>query len=552
MARGRDLFFETLKALGVEYLFGNPGTTELPLIDGCTVHPEVKYVTALHEGIAVAMAMGYARASGRVGVANLHVAPGLAHGLSNLYNAHRAGIPLVVTAGQQDTRLTALDPILTADLVEMARPFTKWAYEVRHIDEWPVVLQRAFKIALAPPAGPVFLSLPADVMLAETEARALPVTRVGAAVLGDEQELRRAAELLATARNPVIVAGDGVGLSGAWDELVALSEALGASVYTEPLSTLANFPNGHPHWAGQLASSPGPMRATFTGVDVAFLCGFTTQAPVAFHDGGGPLIPPEVQCIFLHDNPWEIGKNQYGAAAILGQVKRSLGRLVEILAGMEKGEVAARIQAARERGARRREDWQRQLDAVREQTPIAPVFVAAELGTLIPPEGVLVSETVSNTPPFVNLVPTRDPLGYWAGKGGGLGHAASAALGYRLGAPNRPVVSVVGDGAFLYYPQVLWTAVNAGVPVLYVVLNNTSYRILKQGLKGMGGPWGPEGSYPPGLDITGPDVDFAAMARSYGMEGERVTDPGALRGALERGLAAGRPYLLDVVIDKRI
>src|ERR687885_414720 len=167
MRRGRDLLFEALQAQGVRYVFGNPGTTELPFLDGFTSHPKVTYVEALHEDIAVGMAMGYARLAGTLGAVNLHVAPGLAHGLGNLYSAWQARIPLLVTAGQQHTRLLVQEPILTADLVGMARPFTKWAYEVRFADELPTVLQRTLKEALAPPGGPVFLSLPSDVMLAE-------------------------------------------------------------------------------------------------------------------------------------------------------------------------------------------------------------------------------------------------------------------------------------------------------------------------------------------------------------------------------------------------
>src|ERR671932_1393486 len=212
MRRGRDVLFEALQAQGVRYVFGNPGTTELPILDGFTAHPRVTYVEALHEDIAVAMAMGYARLAGTLGVVNLHVAPGLAHGLGNLYNAWRARIPLLVTAGQQHTRLLIQEPILTADLVGMARPFTKWAYEVRSADELPSVLQRAFKEALAPPSGPVFLSLPADVMLAEVGADVPPprlTAQPAPATRGDDAEIARAAARLVGAERPLIVAGDG-------------------------------------------------------------------------------------------------------------------------------------------------------------------------------------------------------------------------------------------------------------------------------------------------------------------------------------------------------
>lgn len=552
MAKGRDLLFETLEQLGIEYIFGNPGTTELPVIDGCTAHPAVKYVTALHEDIAVGMAMGYARITGKVGVANLHVAPGLAHGLGNLYNAYRAGIPLVVTAGQQHTRLKITEPILTGDLVAMAKPFTKWSYEVQNIEEWPVVLQRAFKAAMTPPTGPVFLSLPSDVMLAETADKALPVTRLRAQVHAVEEEVAKAVSILLEAKKPLLVVGDGVGLAGGWQEAAALAERIGAPVYTEALSTLDNFPNQHPLYAGVVPAAPAPMRSLFADADVAILCGFTAQMPVAYFDEAGPIIPPGLKLIFIHENPWEIAKNQSADAALLGDVKRSLAMLDEGLATGAPQRLAERTRMVQEQVAQRRRRLQAQAATEWDQEPISILRLATEVGNLMPADGVLVVEAISNTAPFANLVPSRDPLGWWAGKGGGLGHGAAAALGIKMGAPDRPVINVVGDGTFLYYPQVLWTAVNQHLPVLFVILNNTSYRILKQGLRGMGGPWGPEGSYPPGMDITDPDVDFAGLARSFGMEGERVTDPSALRAALQRGLVANRPFLLDVAIDKRL
>jgi benzoylformate decarboxylase len=552
--RGRDLLFEAMEHLGIQYLFGNPGTTELPVIDGCTAHPAVQYVTALHEDIAVAIAMGYARATGKVGVVNLHVAPGLAHGLGNLYNAWRASIPILVTAGQQETGLQLQEPILTGNLAEMARPYTKWSYEVKRVQDLPMALQRAFKEAMSPPAGPVFLSLPADVMLAETGADMPPITRVGTRFAGDPAAITTAAAILARAERPIIVAGDGVGLSGAWTELADLAERIGAPVFTEGLSTLANFSTRHPNFAGPLPASPA-MRGVLADADVLFLCGVSSQAPTAYYDGGGPLVPASATVVALHHNPWELGKNQYAAAAILGDVQRSLVQLNREMAGQPGPGptlLAERVRAVRAQSGARRERWQEQAALGRAATPIAAAHVAAELAAVWPQAGVLASEAISNNASFVNLVDFPEPLALYHGKGGGLGHAMGAALGIKLGDPARTVVSVVGDGTFLYYPQVLWTAASLGIHVLFVVLNNQSYRILKQGLKGMGGPWGPPGTYPPGLDISAPAMDFAAMAGLYGVAGERVTEPGQVRSALERGLSASGPYLLDVVIDRSV
>jgi len=297
--KGRDIFFAYLEHNGVPFLFGNPGTTELPLVDGCNDHPAVRYVMALHEDIAVAMAMGYARASGRVGVVNLHVAPGLGHGMGNLYNAFRAGTPLIVTAGQQHTRLVVHDPILTADLAAMARPFTKWSYDVRFVEELPTVMQRAFKEATTAPTGPVFISLPMDVLLETVNFDPPVAASTIASTIADPKAVAHAARVLADATHPMIVAGDGVGLSCAWPEVVAIAERLGAPVYTEQYSTIWNFPSDHPHFAGPMPNQAVAMRQRFEGVDVALLAGFTAQAPVARFDEKGSLIPPSVQIVVI-------------------------------------------------------------------------------------------------------------------------------------------------------------------------------------------------------------------------------------------------------------
>ena len=349
MLRGRDLVFELLEQQAIPFLFGNPGTTELPLVDGCNDHTSVQYVMALHEDIAVGMAMGFARASGKLGVVNLHVAPGLAHGLGNLYNAWRARVPLLVTAGQQDTRLVIQEPILTGDLVDMARPFTKWAYEVRTPSDLPLALQRAYKEALSPPTGPVFLSLPSDVMLAPTSDCLARIRVPGGGTRGDEAELARAAALLAGAENPLIVSGDGIGLADAWPELVTIAERIGAPVFTEGLPGVWNFPNTHPQWRGILPDTASGFRTAFDGVDVALLCGFSSQAPLAIFDGQGPLIPQHVQTIALHDDPWQIGKNQPVAAGIQGDVKLNLAALLAALRATSQPRTALSAAARRRR-----------------------------------------------------------------------------------------------------------------------------------------------------------------------------------------------------------
>jgi benzoylformate decarboxylase len=548
----RDIFFEFLEDQGIPYIFGNPGTTELPLVDGCGDHPSVRYVLSLHEDVAVAQAMGYARASGKIGVVNLHVAPGLAHGLGNVYNAYRARVPLLVTAGQHHTGLMVQDPILTADLAEMARPFSKWAYEVTLREELPIALQRALKELTTPPYGPVFLSLPMNLLLEEYSG--FPAAKVSqlADIVAAQSGVERAAEVLAGARRPLILSGDGVGHAGAWAEVVALAEALGAEVCTEGYSTLWNFPTEHPLFAGPMPNLATEMRRRFDHVDALVMCGVTSQAPVSRYDGGGPLVPWRVRTIAVDDSPWEVGKNQPVEVGLVGDVKRSLRALVDAVqrAPLDAAAIEARADAARQACAQRVRRWQAAVAAARAADHVSATLVAAELRDLLPPDAVFVDETISNRPSFVNVLRFGDPAAYFAANGLSLGYSAAVAVGIKMALPERRVVNVVGDGSLMYYPQALWNAANEETPVLFVVLNNGGYRVLKLIVDRMGGPWGSSGQMPPGLDIEKPGIDFVALARSMGVEGERATTPGELRSALEHGLGAGTPYLVEAVVEE--
>jgi benzoylformate decarboxylase len=551
MSLSCELVLEFLADQGVEYVFGNPGTTELPLVDACEAHPSIRYVLSLHEDVAVAQATGYARASGRIGVVNLHVAPGLAHGLGNLYNAFRARVPLLVTAGQQHTGLMIQEPILTADLAGMVRPFTKWAYEVTRLDELPIALQRAFKVLTTPPYGPVFLSFPMNLLLAEHAG--LPAAKVSrvAPVQADQSGIDEAATVLAGGRRPMIISGDGVGHAGAWDEVTRLAEAIGAPIHTEGYSTLWNCPADHPLFCGPMPNLPAAMRDSFDGVDTLLLCGVTSPAPVSRYDDGGPLVPWRLRVVAVDDSPWEVGKNHPVEVGLLGDVKATLGRLLNAVRGkpIAQPELAARTAAVRAAAGARLRTWESKVEAARTGTDVSATLVAAELRDLLPAGAVFVDETISNRPSFVNVLRFADPLSYFAANGLSLGYSAGVAVGIKMAAPDRTVVNVVGDGSLMYYPQALWNAAREQTPVLFVVLNNGEYRVLKMITDRMGGPWGGSGM-PVGLDIEKPAVDFVGLARSFGVEAERVTAAAELRPALSRGVHARQPYLVEVVLEQ--
>jgi benzoylformate decarboxylase len=549
---GRDVFFDYLEDQEIPYIFGNPGTTELPFVDGCNDHPSVRYVLALHEDVAVAQAMGWARASGKPGVVNLHVTPGVAHGLGNLYNAFHARVPLLVTAGQQHSAFRIQEPILTSDLAALVRPFTKWSYEVTALEELPLALQRAFKEVNTPPFAPVFLSIASNLFLDKCEAG--PPARVSrvASVVADAGAYEDAARELANARNPLIIAGDGVGRAGAWEQVVAVAEALGAPVLTEGYATIWNFPADHPHYLGPMPNVATQMRKTFDDVDVVLMCGITCQVPIARYDEGGPVVPWRVRVISVDDSTREMGKISPVEVGLVGDIKRNLGGLADAVRSqsLDRAAITARTEKTQERSGARVKQQQEEARAARAKDELSPTLVAAELRDLLPSAAIYVDEAISNRPAFVNALNFSDPMSFFSANGISLGYSVAVAVGMKMAQPDRPVVNVVGDGSLMYYPQALWSAASAQVPVIFIVLNNGCYRVLKVIIDRMGGPWGTDGERTPGLDFGSPAIDFVAMGESMGVSGQRATTPTELRAALERALTADGPFLVDVRLQQ--
>src|SRR5215467_465048 len=362
---GKRAFLELLKQEGVDIIFGNPGTTELPLMDALAVESKLTYVLALQEAAVIAMADGYAQASGKLGVVSVHVAPGLGNAMGMLYDAKKAGAPLLVTAGQHDQSFTSSEPLLWAELPEIARPFVKWAGEVRRLDDLPRLVHRAAKTALAPPTGPVFLSLPADVLQAVGVIELGAPTRVAPRIRGDRAAVEAAAEMLARAERPLILAGDAVAYSEAHAELVAVAEALGARVYAEGVANTASFPTSHPLFLGPFLRIAPAVRQVLSDVDVLFSVGgdlLTLSLP----SDVDPM-PHGLQVIHLDTDPWELGKNYPTDVAILGDPKATLP---ELLAALEARMTPARRRQATERLAATGAAKARQLEELRARARI--------------------------------------------------------------------------------------------------------------------------------------------------------------------------------------
>ena len=550
---GADAMFESMVREGVRYVFGNPGTTELPLMDQFAARDEITYILALHEDSALGIAVGYAEATRQPAVVNLHTNPGLAHALGNLYNAYRAGTPLVVTAGQQDTRAMLDAPLLYADMIELARQHTKWAWEVRTAVEIPRAMARAFAIARTPPTGPVFVSLPVNLMEERADVALPPATEIGWRVRGDIVEIESAAAMLANARNPVIISGDGCARSGALAEVVKLAETIGARVYSEPLNSLLVFPMGHPLYAGALFSNARQTRALLEGADVILLVGTTNLAPLVYTGTG--LLSPETRLIQIDADPREFGKNYAVEVAILADPRCGVEQLLDALSPVATGAVsemitrrrAATVQAISEA----RSKFAEQASVVSEDGSMTPGYVARVMREAAASDAVLVDESVTSTASVRTLFELNEPNSYFYAKGGSLGLGLPEAVGVKLAMPDRQVLCAVGDGSALYSIQALWTAARYRLGVVFVIFNNASYMILKGGLMAMGGESIKRGVFT-GMDLTDPEIDFVRLAESMGVAARRVSGASELRGALDWALGENRPALLDVPIQREV
>jgi benzoylformate decarboxylase len=548
---GKEAFLALLKQEGVEYIFGNPGTTELPLMDGLVTAPDLRYILGLQEAAVVAMADGYAQASGRLGVVNVHVAPGLGNALGMLYDAQKAGAPLLVTAGQHDQSFNFTEPILWADLPPVARPFVKWSAEVRRLQDLPRAVHRAAKTALAPPTGPVFLSLPSDVLQAEGDVELGAATRVAPGIRGDRAAVEAAAALLAEAERPLVIAGDAVAQSRAHAELVTVAELLGAPVYAEGIANTASFPASHPLFRGTFVRLAPAIRQILAQADLLFSVGgdlITMSLP-----SDADPIPPELPIVHLDPDPWELGKNYPTRVAILGDPKATLPDLVAVLeARLDPARRArARVRLEETRAAKQRhvEELAARARADAHKVPVTPLALMHALATALPREAVVVDETISSGAGLRTFLRSDDPQSFFGLRGGGIGWGLPATCGIKLALPARPVVGLVGDGSAMYTCQALWSAAHYRIGAVIVILNNASYRILKQRIHAMKGQAAATDRYI-GMDLEDPRIDFVRLAESLGVGAERVEKVSEVAPALARAFERSGPTLIDVPLER--
>ena len=546
---GRSAFLALLKDEGVTHLFGNPGTTELPIMHALREHPDLTYVLGLQEAIVVAMADGFSRASGKLVACNVHVAPGLGNAMGSLYNAKFTGTPMIITAGQQEQGHGLTEPLLYDPLVPIAAPLVKWAVEVTRLQDVPRILRRAAKVATTAPTGPVFISLPGDILNAEAGIDLGMSTRVDTRVRPADAALDQFARRLLKASHPVIVVGDELVKSDALQAAADFAEALGAPVYQQSAPYGAHFLSEHRCFMGGLSRDQRQVRGVLTEYDLLVVLGADPLRMSVWSEIEPlPEAMPVVQ-VGLIDWGWaRISRPRLPCARTSAKPLTALTPLIRKHGGDQfAGKAKAALAKLEERnwsskrrrlGGPHRNAWpglRRPPDSLPTDRPCAAC------------EWRLVNEGLTSSRHLTDLIPYRDRYGYHALASGGIGWGVPAAVGIALAQAPRPVCCFSGDGSAMYTIQALWTAAHLKLPITYVIASNGGYRILKQRLVAFHG-----NDRFTGMNLADPEIDFVGLAKALGMPGERISAPDAVAPALQRAFASPGPKLLEVVVDGRV
>ncbi len=552
---GIQAFLEMLAESGAKYIFGNPGTSELPLMDALLHDQRLQYILGLQEIPVMGMADGYAMASRTLGVVNLHISCGLGNAMGMLYNAYREGTPLLVTAGQTDRRLAFEEPILWSDMVRVAEPWTKWAVEVQRVQDLPAAMRRAMQTALTPPTGPVFMSLPMDLQAELAELDLSLAKPLDVRVRPPVEAVRQAAQVLASARNPGILVGSRVVEQDGVAPLVRVAELLGAPVMSESGTTHGRlgFPADHPLYSQGLPLWAPEVRERLKEFDVLFVAGMDLLRLYVYFEPSR-AVPEHIKIVHLDEDPWQIGKNYPVEVGLWGHTQAGLCELAdELTRTMTAEQHSAASRRSHERQGQHqaaRQSLLKQMDEQRAIRPLTPLGLMSSLARILPDNVAVIEEAVTTTnTTFERLGALKNTTGYFGHRGWSLGWGLGCALGVKLAWPERPVLAMLGEGATMYGVQGLWSAAKYNIPVTFVVCNNAQYQILKIGAQQLQLPSAKRGEFL-GLDLVGPEVDLVSLARSLGVEAQRVTEPDELAERVSASLRGDRPMLFDVPIQR--
>ena len=544
---GRAAFLQLLVDEGISHMFGNPGTTELPIMEVMPDFPQLNFVLGLQEAIVVGMADGYARASGKLAAANVHVAPGLGNAMGALYNAKFSNSPLILTAGQQEQGHGLLEPLLYDPLVPIAQPLVKWAVEATRVEDLPRIVRRAAKIALTPPMGPVFISLPGDVLDAQAELDLGKPVRVMADSRPSDATIGQIADMLLAARAPVIIAGQELATRDAFAQASELAELLGAAVYASSIPYSAQFPTEHPAFMGSLTRSQKQVRETLAPYDL-LICLGADLLRMSVYSPVDPL-PDNLPVLHISERSGELGKNYRTDLAVQAQVRETLDALLPVLRTRRSAQSTGQAIERLARLAPR--NWAAQRDkasaaalANASRSPIDPRLLMMRISDEMPRDGVVVEEALTSSNSLPGFLRLADRQSFYGLSSGGLGFGMPGAIGVSLALPGRRVTAVIGDGSAMYGIQALWTAAHLKLPITYVIPNNRSYRILKERLVSMRST-----DKFIGMDMRDPAIDYTGLARSMGVPARCVTDPADIVSALREAAGRQGPSLVEVIVE---
>ncbi|MDE2684318.1 MAG: thiamine pyrophosphate-binding protein [Chloroflexota bacterium] len=547
---GKQALLEMLKAEGVEYIFGNPGTSEGPIIDLLGDYPEFRYILTLQESVAVGMGEAYARATGRASFVSLHVDSGLANGIALMLDALNTGTPMVVTSANYDAR--KVNETIT-DLANLVRPVTKWAVELNHPDQIPSVIRRAFNEANSHPKGPVYVGFTSNALEGMAEMNIVPSRPVHDATRPGADGIAEAASLLMDASRPMMLVGDRLSDDDALDQAVELAELMGLPVY-QARGAEAAFPTTHDQFLGALSLRVTQQRTVLQEVDLVLAVGSDPFEELFYW--GDVILPPEARLVHIDPDRKAIGRSEPTDVGIVGHCGLALLDLIaavkERLSPGDFAEIEQRKQEVIQQRRDSRAAFEESVAEKWDHKPMTPARMMSELADAIPDNAIVVDDSISNRGVMRHYFQAERRGDLRGVRGQSIGGGMGATMGTQCAHPDRPVFGIIGDGSAMMTIQGLWTAANDNIPCIFVICNNGMYRVLKvnfnvyqQDVLELPETSGGRLLY----SDFGTPFDMAAIANSMGVHGERITEPSQIKPAVDRAIASGKPALLDMVID---
>lgn len=552
---GRFAIIEQFLADGINCMFGNPGTVEQGFLDAMSEYPEMKYIMALEESTAVMAADGYARATKKPALVQIHSTPGLGNAIGAMYQSRRGHAPLIIIGGDAGLRYMPMEAQMYGDLVAFAEPVTKWSTMVLDHRSLLRTLRRAYKVASTPPMGPVYVCLPADVLDMPAVGEVLPSAVPSTRVVPDDDFIEKAAEMLAASKKPMIYVGDGVAYSEAQAEIGKLAEKLGAEVWGVD-SGEVNLSYEHPLWLGQTGHMFGDQSLPIVATgDVNFICG-TYMLPEVFPELG-TIFAPGAKVIHVDLNSYSIAKNHPVDLGVVSDPKLTVQELLMLLdTVMTEDQKAAARQRTREIQTTRAGKLEKEREAdrsARNAVPMRPARFMEELAERLPDDAVIFDEALTCSPDLTRYIPPTKPGHFFQTRGGSLGVGIPGGLGVTLANPDKTVVCFTGDGGSMYTIQSLWTAAHHRIGAKIVICNNQSYKLLKYNIEYYWKDLGvPKHDYPQCFDVSDPVIDFVTMAQAMGVPGVRVETPDEIGPAIDQALAHEGPFLIDLVVTSEM